>query len=154
MSAPWRFATRTYSASKIAAVELIVIDVLIPASGMPSNSISISASDAMETPTRPTSPAAKRMVRIHADLRGKVEGHRKSGGSLRKQIAVAPVAFLGRAEAGVLAHGPQALPVHVADKCRACRGTRPDVRSRDARSRRALHEREILRARRNEETPK
>ena len=42
----------------MAAVELIVIEVETSSSLIPSNSLRMSASDAMDTPTRPTSPAA------------------------------------------------------------------------------------------------
>ena len=55
---PWRSAAAAYRASRIAAVELIVIDVLTSPSGRPSSRISMSASDEIGTPTRPTSPAA------------------------------------------------------------------------------------------------
>ena len=55
----------------------------------------------------------ERMVGVHAHLRGQIEGDGESGGALRQQVAVALVAFLGGAEAGVLAHGPQPLAVHV-----------------------------------------
>ena len=37
---------------------LIVIDVLTSPSGMPANRTSMSASEAIGTPTRPTSPSA------------------------------------------------------------------------------------------------
>ena len=50
---------RRRSTSRIAAVELMVIDVVMPASRMPSKSRSMSASEQMATPTRPTSPAAR-----------------------------------------------------------------------------------------------
>jgi len=49
-------ATAMYMQSKIAAGELIVIDVVISPSGMPSNSASMSASESMATPQCPTSP--------------------------------------------------------------------------------------------------
>jgi hypothetical protein len=42
----------------MAAVALIVIEVLTSPSGRPSRSASMSASDAIGTPTRPTSPSA------------------------------------------------------------------------------------------------
>ncbi len=54
----------------------------------------------------------QRMVGIEADLRGQVEGNRKSGGAVGQQIFVAFVGFLGVAHAGVLAHGPEAAAVH------------------------------------------
>ena len=66
----------------------------------------------MATPTLPTSPDRQRMVGIEADLRGQIEGDRKSGGAVGQQILVAFVRFLGVAHAGVLAHGPQAAAVH------------------------------------------
>ncbi len=55
------------------------------------------------------------------------------------RIAVAPVALLGRAEAGVLAHGPEPLAVHV-------RMNAPRVRVLPRKFVRRAHEREILRA--------
>ena len=55
--APCRSATTRYIAKIIAAGELIVIDVVMSPSGMPSNSVSMSASDAMLTPHLPTSPS-------------------------------------------------------------------------------------------------
>ena len=53
-----RSATATYSASSQAAVALIVMDVFMRPSGMPSNSASMSSTFAIGTPTLPTSPAA------------------------------------------------------------------------------------------------
>ena len=55
---PWRRATAMYSASRMIAVALMVIDVDTRSSGMPSNSVAMSSSESMATPTRPTSPAA------------------------------------------------------------------------------------------------
>src|SRR5689334_24906909 len=54
------------------------------------------------------------MVGIKPHLRREVEGYRKPVGPLGKQVTVAAIAFLGRAEARVLAHGPQPGLVHVA----------------------------------------
>jgi urate oxidase len=54
-----RTATATYSDSRIAAVELIVIDVLTCSRRIPSNSSSMSSSEQIDTPTRPTSPATR-----------------------------------------------------------------------------------------------
>ena len=51
-------AAATYSASRIGAVALIVIDVLTSPSGIPANRVSMSASEEIGTPTRPTSPSA------------------------------------------------------------------------------------------------
>jgi len=55
---PCRRATATYSASRMMAVALMVIDVETSPRGMPSNSIAMSSSESIATPTRPTSPAA------------------------------------------------------------------------------------------------
>ena len=52
------------------------------------------------------------MVGVVAHQRGQVEGHGKAGLSLREQVAEARVGILGGAEAGELAHGPQAAAVH------------------------------------------
>jgi len=56
-SAPCFSATTRYIAKIIAAGELIVIDVVMSPSWMPSNSVSMSASDMMLTPHFPTSPS-------------------------------------------------------------------------------------------------
>src|SRR5512136_1880296 len=48
-SAPCFFATATYSASRIDAVALIVIEVVIVSSGMSRNRISMSASEQIDT---------------------------------------------------------------------------------------------------------
>ena len=103
---------RCRSASRIAAVELIVIEVETWSSGMPSNSSSMSSSDEIATPTLPTSPVASVVVGVVAHLRRQVEGHREAGLALLQQVAVALVGLLGGAEAGVLAHGPEAAAVH------------------------------------------
>ena len=56
-SAPCFSATARYIAKIIGAGELMVIDVVISASEMPSNSRSMSASETMLTPHLPTSPS-------------------------------------------------------------------------------------------------
>src|SRR6267378_3357554 len=55
---------------------------------------------------------SERMVGIHANLRGQIEGDGKTGLALAQEVAVALVGFGGGAEAGVLAHGPEAAAVH------------------------------------------
>ena len=55
---PWRRAAATYNASRMAAVALMVIDVLTSPSGIPAKSVSMSARLEIGTPTRPTSPSA------------------------------------------------------------------------------------------------
>ena len=64
------------------------------------------------TPTRPTSPSASRRVRVVAHLGRQVEGDRQPGLALLEEVAEAPVRLLGRREAGVLAHRPEAAAVH------------------------------------------
>ncbi len=49
-------ATAIYMARRMAAVELIVMEVDTLSSGIPSKSTSISARESMATPTLPTSP--------------------------------------------------------------------------------------------------
>ena len=56
-SAPCCSATTRYIAKIIGAGELIVIDVVMSASEMPSNSRSMSASETTDTPHFPTSPS-------------------------------------------------------------------------------------------------
>ncbi len=55
---PWASAATMYSASSHAAVALIVIEVFISPSGMPSISACMSPRWAIGTPTLPTSPRA------------------------------------------------------------------------------------------------
>ena len=55
---PRSSASATYSASRIAAVELIVIDVETDSSGIESKRTRMSSSESIATPTRPTSPEA------------------------------------------------------------------------------------------------
>ena len=57
-STPCSSAATMYSASSQAAVALIVIDVFISPSGMPSSSAAMSPRCATGTPTFPTSPRA------------------------------------------------------------------------------------------------
>ncbi len=57
--APCFFATATYNASRIAAVELMVIEVETLSNGIPPNSASMSSIESIATPTLPTSPAAR-----------------------------------------------------------------------------------------------
>ena len=132
-------------ASRIAAVELMVIDVVMSASRMPSNSRCMSASEQMATPTRPTSPAGQGMIGIHAHLGRQVERNRKPGDALRQQIAIAAIAFLGGSEAGVLAHGPEPAAIHVRID--------PAGEGVLAREFAGRHDLEILRAFQKEEMP-
>ena len=56
---PCLSATATYIATSTGAGALIVIDVDTVSSGMPSNTVSMSARESIATPTWPTSPAAR-----------------------------------------------------------------------------------------------
>ena len=56
-SAPCFSATTRYMAHRIAADDVIVIEVVTSASGIESNNYSMSASDETATPHLPTSPA-------------------------------------------------------------------------------------------------
>ena len=57
--------------------------------------------------------ASARVVRVAAHLRREVEGDAEARLPLRQQVGVALVRLLRRAEAGVLAHRPEAPAVHV-----------------------------------------
>src|ERR1039457_6886151 len=89
------------------------------------------------------------MVAVVAHLGGQVEGHREPGGALRKQVAIAPVAFFGGAEAGVLPHCPEAAAVHLPVDAAGVREF-----AWVAEGWGLVHDRGILRARRKEGTPK
>ncbi len=52
------------------------------------------------------------MIGVQADLRGKIESDGEAGLAFAEEIAIALVGFGGGAEAGVLAHGPEAAAVH------------------------------------------
>jgi hypothetical protein len=54
----------------------------------------------------------ERMVGVEADLGGEIEGDGEAGLAFAEEIAVALIGFDGGAEAGVLAHGPEAAAVH------------------------------------------
>ena len=81
---PCLSATATYIATSTGAGALIVIDVETASSGMPSNMVSMSASESIATPTWPTSPAAARVVGVEAHLRRQVERDREAGLALRR----------------------------------------------------------------------
>src|SRR5690242_12492125 len=51
------------------------------------------------------------MVRVVAHKRGQVEGDRKSSSAVFQQIFIALIGFLGRSEAGELAHGEKLAPI-------------------------------------------
>src|SRR6266566_172125 len=86
-SAPCCRATAVYSAKRIAAVELMVMEVDTRASGMPANSVCMSSSE-------------------------QIEGDGEARLALRQQIAIAGVRLARRAEAGILPHSPEFAAVH------------------------------------------
>ena len=96
-------------ASSQAAVALIVIDVFISSSGMPSSSVCMSPLWAIETPTLPTSPRGEHVVGVVAGLGRQVEGDREAGLALGQVAAVELVRLAGRRVAGVGAHHPGAV---------------------------------------------
>ena len=53
-----------------------------------------------------------RVVGVVADLRGQIEGHRESRGSVGEEEFVAAIGLFCVAHAGVLAHGPEASAIH------------------------------------------
>ena len=55
---PCSSPTAAYSASRVVAVALIVIEVVTRSSGIPSNRLRTSSIESIATPTFPTSPAA------------------------------------------------------------------------------------------------
>ena len=116
------------------AVALMVIDVETWSSGMPSNSVSMSSIESIATPTRPTSPAAMRVVGVVAHLRGQVEGDGQARCALGRAGSGSGVRFRGRAESGVLAHRPQPAAVHgrldAARERKLAGGFSRDVRTR------------------------
>ncbi len=52
------------------------------------------------------------IIRIVADLGGKVESHGQAGLALLKEIFIPLIRFLGRGKPGVLTHGPEPAAVH------------------------------------------
>jgi len=58
-STPCRSAAARKNANRITAGPLMVIDVVMSPSGMPSKSVSKSASESVATPHRPTSPSLR-----------------------------------------------------------------------------------------------
>ena len=76
----------TYSDSKIAAVELMVIDVEIFVQ-IDAIEQALHVGDGIDCHSHaPDLADRQRMVRIHTHLRGKVEGHGQAGGALSQQV--------------------------------------------------------------------
>ena len=110
-SAPCFSATTRYIAKIIGAGELIVIDVVMPPSEIPSKSRSMSASDMTLTPHLPDFAERQLVVRVAAHQRRQVERHAQPGAAGLQERLVALVGFLGRPEPGELAHRPELAAV-------------------------------------------
>ena len=110
-SAPCFSATTRYIAKIIGAGELIVIDVVISPSEIPSKSRSMSASDMTLTPHFPDFAERQLVVRIASHERRQVERHAQTGAARLQQRLVALVGFFGRPEPGKLAHRPELAAV-------------------------------------------
>ena len=91
------------------AVALIVIDVFISPSGMPSNSCRISPRCGTGTPTLPTSPRASDVVGVVAGLGGEVERDRQPGLPLGQVGAVQLVRRPGRGVPRVRPNEPRSV---------------------------------------------
>ena len=79
--------------------------------GIPAKRISMSSSESMATPHAAHFTARQGVVRIKANLRGKIESYGEAGLPLRKQITIARIRFARRTETRILAHGPKAASV-------------------------------------------
>ena len=60
------------------------------------------------------------MIGVVAHQRRQIERDGKARLALREEIAKALVGVFGGAEAGELAHGPEAAAIHRGDECREC----------------------------------
>ena len=135
-SAPCCSATTRYIAKIIAAGELIVIDVVMSPSEMPSNSVSMSASDVDADAALPHFAERQLVVGIAAHQRRQIERDAQAGAAGREQRLVALVGLLRRAEPGKLPHRPELAAV--AGRVNAARvgERRPDRRGRGVVDRR------------------
>ena len=89
----------------------IVIEVVVAARSMPSNSTSMSAAESIATPQCPTSPSERRIVGVAAHQRRHVEGDRQAATARGEDHLVALVGLLGVAEPGELPDRPRLAPV-------------------------------------------
>ena len=86
----------------------MVIDVDTSSSGSPSSSTCMSSMRRDRDADAADLAARQRVVGVAAHLRRQIERHRQARLPRREQELVAAVRLLGGAEAGVLAHRPQA----------------------------------------------
>ena len=96
----------------MAPVALMVMDVVTLSIGRSAMRSRMSASESIATPTLPTSPSARGMVRVIAHLGRQVEGARKTGLAGIQEELEPLVGGFGRTESGVLAHRPELRAVH------------------------------------------
>ena len=80
----------------IAAGALIVIDTVTSSSGIPANSVSMSATVSTATPSRPDLAQRARVVGVVAHQRGHVERGRETGLAVLEQVVEALVGLLRR----------------------------------------------------------
>ena len=120
-----RSATATYIASRMGAVALMVIEVVTLAQRQVVEQ-DLHVIDGADGHADPTDLAGRELgVGVVAHLGGQVEGHRQAGLALVEQVPEALVGLRRGGEAGVLAHGPAAVPGTSSAGRRACRGTHP-----------------------------
>ena len=110
--APRRRARRAAAARSAGA--LIVIEVETSSSGMPSNAVRMSSIVSIATPVRPTSPRQRGSSESRPSWVGRSKAIDRPGRAVGEQVLVALVGLLRRRVAGVLAHRPQPLAVHLA----------------------------------------
>ena len=96
----------------IAAGALIVIDTETSPRSIPSNSVSMSSSVSIATPSRPTSPSERAWSESWPISDGMSNAVRQAGLAVVEQVAEALVGLLRRPEARELAHRPQPPAVH------------------------------------------
>ena len=109
---PCLSATATYIATRIGAGALIVIEVETRSSGIPSKTVSMSASESIATPDLAHLAGGALVVGVEAHLGGQVERGGEARLALGEQELEALVGRLGRAEPGVLADRPRPRAVH------------------------------------------
>jgi hypothetical protein len=91
---------------------LMVIDTETSPTSMPLNSVSMSSSVSTATPSRPTSPSERAWSESWPMSDGMSNAVLRPGLPVVEQVVEPLVGLLRRAEAGELAHRPQAAPVH------------------------------------------
>ena len=103
---------RRYSASRMMAVALIVIEIETRSSGMPSTSCR-HVLDGVDGDAYPADLTGRQLViRVVAHLRRQIECDAQAADPLAQKIPVTPIRFGGRPKARILPHGPQASAVH------------------------------------------